>query len=234
MGSSPGNETRMNELNRMRYLQAMGVDAYVSRSQLPGALPTRRLALVAQVPQAPAPPAAQPRGKPGQIPQLDVVEKKPQARQPDAPTQAPIAATPAVRVSLAAVFCAGIAWVESLDDRPLAREQVHLIRAMARAVHDGPASPKVAQFDWPIHNNPQLDQGESAAKAALAAFIQRHIDEQKCRALVVLGKDTGALFEGAQLGGITRVVTHSTLQMIEQTAVKRQVWADLQPLVLRA
>ena len=33
----------MNELRRMAYLNALGVDCYVSRTQLPGAAVTRRL-----------------------------------------------------------------------------------------------------------------------------------------------------------------------------------------------
>jgi hypothetical protein len=36
----------MNELRRMAYLNALGVDCYVSRTQLPGAAVTRRLAIV--------------------------------------------------------------------------------------------------------------------------------------------------------------------------------------------
>ena len=35
----------MNELRRMAYLDALGIDSYVSRSQLPGAALTRRLAI---------------------------------------------------------------------------------------------------------------------------------------------------------------------------------------------
>ena len=224
----------MNELDRMRYLQAMGLEAYVSRRQLPGAAPTRRLVLV------PAPTAAKESviperaaGRPAQRPQLDVA---PEAPTPAARPKAdrPRAAEPTVRFSLAAVFVSGIAWVESLGDRPLAREQVQLIRGMARAVHGKADSPKVAQFDWPIHNNPQLYQGESAASAGVAAFLLRHVDEQKCRGLVILGEEAASLIDVSSLGGLSQVVTRSTLEMIDQPGTKRQVWTDLQPLVLRA
>ena len=45
----------MNELRRMAYLDAMGVDAYVSRGQLAGAALTRRLVIVpARTATAPA------------------------------------------------------------------------------------------------------------------------------------------------------------------------------------
>ena len=227
----------MNELNRMRYLQAIGIDTYVSRSQLPGALPTRRLALVArQAPSISAPQRQEAPAKshPGQMPQMDIPERKRPEPKAEAPSVRPVPTSPAVRFSLAAIFCGGIAWVESLGERPLAKEQVQLIRAMARAVHGSADTPKVAQFDWPVHNNPQLDQGKDAASAALTAFILRHIDEQKCRALVVLGDDATDLFTGAETGGLSRIETCSTVQMIEQPGHKRRVWADLQPLVLRA
>ena len=151
-----------------------------------------------------------------------------------APAVPPLPTSPAVRFRLAAIICGGIAWVESLGERPLAREQVQLVRGMARAVHGSADTPKVAQFDWPIHNNPQLDQGKEAATAALTAFMLRHVEEQKCRALVILGGDASDLFAGAETGQLARIETCSTVQMIEQPGHKRQVWADLQPLVLRA
>ena len=39
----------MNELKRRAYLDALGIDTYVSRGQLGGAAPTRRLAIVPAV-----------------------------------------------------------------------------------------------------------------------------------------------------------------------------------------
>ncbi len=229
---------QMNEPNRMRYLQAMGIDAYVSRSQLPGALPTRRLALVARQAPASAVPQRQEamaKSRPGQMPQVNIPERKQaEPKVQPAPAVRPVPASPAVRFRLAAIFCGGIAWVESLGERPLAKEQVQLIRGMARAVHGSADTPKVAQFDWPIHNNPQLDQGQEAASAALTAFLLRHVDEQKCRALVILGGDASDLFAGSELGGLSRIDTCSTVQMLEQPGHKRHAWADLQPLVLRA
>jgi len=224
----------MNEIDRLRYLQAMGVDAYVSRGQLAGALPSQRLVLVPVITpeakqQEPAPSASRPEPMPG----LDVGGANPAPAASSRPPRSKIIA-PTVRFSLAAVFAGGIGWVESLAGRPLAREQVQLIQGMARAVRGKADTPKVAQFDWPIHNNPQLDQGEAAARAGVLAFLLRHIEEQKCRGLVVLGEDAATYVDADGLGDLSRVCTLSTLQMIEQPAGKRQVWSDLQPLVLRA
>lgn len=222
----------MNEIIRAQYLQAMGMDGYVSRQQLPGAALTRRLAIVRSAPEPVVAKTPVERAKPAQMPELDLVGSKPAPVVPPSPQPRP--ASEAVRFSLVAVFAGGIAWVESLDDRPLAREQVQLIRGMARAVHGSVENPRVAQFDWPMHNNPQLDQGVDAAKAGLSAFLLRHIDEQKCRALVTLGAASTALVPADQLGPINRVDTHSTIEMLEKPGRKQQVWNDLQPLVLRA
>ena len=95
----------MNELNRMRYLQAMGIDAYVSRAQLPGAAPTRRLALVArQAPATAVPPAPEPtKTAPAQMPQLDIPERKRPEPDVQAPAVRPVPSSPAVRFSLAAI-----------------------------------------------------------------------------------------------------------------------------------
>ena len=228
----------MNEINRARYLQAMGIDSYVSRQQLPGAALTRRLVLVPNAAVSVPGKALSEQGHAvtemptPQMPTLDQARDKPVPKSTPKIVQKPV--SPAVRFSLAAVFSGGIAWVESLDGRPLAKEQVQLVRGMARAVHGEVGSPRVAQLDWPIHNNPQLDQGLEAAKAGVAAFLLRHIEEQKCRALVVMGENSRSLLPSALLGDISRVDTLSTVEMLQNPDCKKQVWADLQSIVLQA
>ena len=86
---------------------------------------------------------------------------------------------------------------------PLASDQVQLVQAMARALagvskpslqssseaaRPDAAQPDVQQFRWPIHTNQQLDLGEEAARAALAGFIGRRLEQQQCRGLVLLGE----------------------------------------------
>ena len=232
----------MNELNRMRYLDALGTDSYVSRSQLPGAAPTRRLAIVRSDIPAPAarssaraaPDEAAP-VRPSVMPEIPVLEDVRDSRSaPVAAESAPPRAQgEAVRFSLAAIFVGQIAWIETLDSNPLAKEQVQLIHAMARAVSGEVGRPDVTQFDWPTHQNHQLDLGQEAARAGVAGFLQRQIEQRKCRGLVLLGKACEARVPLAKLGAINAVVTESTLAMLREPARKRQVWQDLQPLVLR-
>lgn len=235
----------MNELSRMRYLDALGIDSYVSRRQLPGAAVTQRLALVRSTPQtaqslAPTAesrpqPQSQPQASPPAMPEMPGLDD---ARASKAPSVEVVPARPrekseAVSFSLAAIFVGQIAWIEELDNRPLAREQVQLVQAMARALHDDIGRPEVTQFDWPTHRNHQLDLGAEAAQAGVAGFLQRQLEQRKCRGLVLLGKNCEARVPLGQLGGITSIVTDSTVAMLQEPARKRQVWRDLKPLVLR-
>jgi hypothetical protein len=226
----------MNEPQRLSYLQAMGIDSYVSRAQLPGAAQTRRAAIVRelQVPPSIGPSTSPPMASqsPPLVPRIDSrVESKPMPS--DAPAS-PRLEGAVVRFNLAAVFVGGVVWLESLDGRPLAREQVKLIHAMARAIRGDVAAPSIAQFDWPMHTSRQLDQGADAAKDALAAFILRHAQEQQCEVVVALGETAAGFIDSAQLATVTLAVTRSTFEMLEDPACKRQVWSDLQSLTRRA
>ena len=234
--------THLNELTRRKYLEAMGISTYVSRGQLPGAAPTRRLVVVRQaVPVAPAshlagsdPDLCASAGSASipAIPRLDgLAEAKLASHAPDRPR--PAHTSQATRFSLAAIFVGGVAWVEELPGRPLAREQVKLIQAMARAIGGDPAQPGIAQFDWPMHNNHQLDLGPEAARAGVAGFLQRQIEQRNCRGLVLLGESGATHVPAEQFGDLVVVRTHATQEMLENPPVKRQVWTDLQPLVQR-
>ncbi len=137
----------MNELRRMAYLDALGIDSYVSRSQLPGAAPTRRLALPSAA-TAPgvaddavgmrvAPPPIRPESKAVGRQQRAVVAA---ARTGDAlprSAAAPGVATPgavAPRFTLVAMVAGDWLWIEELAGMPLTTEQVQLVQSMAQAL----------------------------------------------------------------------------------------------------
>jgi len=238
---------QVNEIRRSVYLRAMGVDSYVSRRQLPGAAETRRLAPLCPVP-APQPPAAVapltdagPMRRPAaavDIPRLD--SGKPAPTSAVAATR-PAPGEPAPRFSLAAISCGGWLWLEELYS-PLSPQQSQLVQAMAEALvsvygnHTAelgsrvPARATASQFDWPMHSNQQLDQGEQAARAGLAAFVQRKLELADCKGLVLLGR---ACEERVALGQLVcrRVArTASTADMLRDPLLKRQVWRDLRML----
>ena len=79
----------MNEIIRAQYLQAMGIDGYVSRQQLPGAALTRRLAIVRSAPEPVVAKTPVERAKPAQMPELDLVGSKPAPVVPPSPQPQP-------------------------------------------------------------------------------------------------------------------------------------------------
>jgi len=230
----------VNELRRMQYLEAIGVDCYMSRSQLPGAAPSKRLALVRRNTPSPAIPVS-PVGQPTRqqkAPGMPKLEASP-PRGPaavsspggtrDAASYSGAEAD-AVQFSLAVMFAGGIAWIEELDDRPLARDQVQLVHGMARALQGQVDAPEVAQFDWPLHSNRQLGLGAEAALAGVSGFLQRQIELRQCRGMVLLGEAVCQRVPSDLVPAPACVRTESTLAMLHSPGLKAQVWRDLQPL----
>jgi len=226
----------MNELRRMAYLDALGVDAYVSRRQLPGAAETRRLAVARPAPAG----APRPGSPPAQITPLPEVvtalDTRPTTREQTAQTPTtPESGAPVPRFSLSAIVAGDWLWLEELGDMPLTMAQVQLVDAMARALHrartgTAPAGkPDTAQFDWPIHTNRQLALDEEAARAAVAGFVRRRLEQFRCTGLVLLGQTCRGRVPAAELD-VPVVHTASSADILARPGLKPQVWCDLQPL----
>ena len=234
----------------------MGIDAYISRSQLPAAAVTRRLAIVRT--QSAADPGAGPlpentptlaagsADRP-QFPKMDATpaELPGSAAEPVAVAAPPSAGESVPAFSLAALVAGDWLWLEELPGVPLAREQVQLIRAIAAVLANeaGEVQPdatrpaatgvQTAQFNWPIHTNQQLDLGPEAARSAVAGFIRRKLDEHGCRGLVLLGRACAARVPLAQLDCPRVVQTVSTAEMLNNALLKKQAWLDLRSLAGR-
>lgn len=231
----------MHELTRRTFLDAMGVDSYVSRSQLPGAAPSRRLLVsrAHEVPQAPA--AESLKQSPVAMPKIDRVARPAPANSnttrkeaaPAAPHVLTTATTsPSISpFSIAAVSLGGWLWLEELPHRVVSRDQVHLVRGMVRALCLEEGELAVSQFDWPIHNNAQLDLTPEAAHAALGGFVYSKVEKQRCKGLVVLGADTLNKLNISQLGIKHCVTTLSTTAMLATPVLKKQAWIELQQII---
>jgi len=240
----------VNELRRMAYLEAMGIDSYVSRAQLPGAAASRRLAIVRSRPQGVAQAQVDTAAASGLLAQAQEALRPASVVPPridtPGPAQAPppqpaaeprVAAATVPRFTLAAIASGGYLWLEQLGGHPLATEQVQLVKAMAGALGrlsaQGPVSvgssrPEVALFNWPIHNNRQLDQSEEAARACVAGFIARKLDQLQSGGLVLLGQHCASRVPVEQLADMRIVTTVSTAEMLADPMLKKQAWLDLQ------
>ncbi|WP_157976466.1 hypothetical protein [Parahaliea mediterranea] len=241
-------------IRQQAYLDALGIACHVSRRDLPGAAPSQRQVVQVAAPVAhgslagqraePAVPASgdvaarlRP-GAPSAIPEAitEAFKDKPDTgrRQPDPvdsqPEPRPAPASPVVRFTLCAAVAGHWLWLEALPRAVLARDQVQLIQAMAQAL-GAPGAPQVAQFDWPPHNNHQLDLGEAAARAALHSFLERQVAERGCRALIVLGEGALAhLGEARPAGADCVIAPASTADMLADPTLKPRVWEAIRPL----
>jgi hypothetical protein len=243
------------EIRRLRYLAAMDVPVYVTRRVLPGAALTRKLALknpsaaltpttaAVQDTQTPASQRSRPhaqalreslRQAPVEIGRERVpATPPPPTSRPDSgsPATADTAATPtaAVRFRLAAVVCAQRLWLEELGEEALAQEQLQLLAAMGYALmHPKSADAPVAvtEFQWPMHENLQLDLGPEEAKASLQGFLQRHLEDNGCVELICLGGAASSLLKGLRLPCASRHLP-SSREVLGNPAIKRDLWQAL-------
>ena len=235
----------MHELSRRTYLESMGIDSYISRGQLPGAAPTQRLVISRRAPVSDA--SATPvQGKVAISVESNTTTAfreaantvKSQIGAVRSTSAAPIveqkaaAAVPAF--TIVAIVAGGCLWLEELSGSPVSRNQVHLIRAMAKALALEEAELDVSQFDWPIHNNAQLDLGEDAVRAALGGFVQRKVEQRKCHGLILLGSACQKRLDTTQLETVHCLHTVGTSEMLHNPQLKKQAWLDLQPLANRS
>lgn len=221
-------------------LQAMGLTLYVARYPLPGAAPS--------LPMDDDPPVVdtaslvetrepdEPGGAGRRLP-ADLLGTVSRGTAPDhdpGPTAVPspqadaATATPTLPApfTLAAVTLGGALWLEELPDAVLGRDQVALMRAICRALDWPMTEVVVNQFAWPMHRNPQFDQGAEAARAALSAFVQRQLEAGQCARLVLLGESARDRLDG--LSGEARVLAiPSTRDMLRQPLLKREAWHAL-------
>ena len=230
----------MHELSRMAYLDALGIDSYVSRAQLPGAAATQRLAIVTASNRQELVASVIPESLRSRT--SLVAEPARSAKVSAEASGASPQSEPVPRFSLTAIVAGDWLWLEELAG-PLTTDQVRLVQSMAQALllcHASPGvevkpavEPEVAQFDWPIHTNHQLDLGEEAARASVAGFVDRRLGEHGCHGLVLLGKACGQRVPRQQIS-VVIVNTMSSAEILAQPALKRQVWRDLLPLARKA
>jgi hypothetical protein len=176
-------------------------------------------------------PATSPGSEKVQIPRVDVPARprKPLTAAREKPASRSDVA-PVNEFSVAAFTTGQWLWLEELPPRQaIMRDQVLLVQAMAQALGWGTQKPDVAQFNWPIHTNKQLDIGEEAARASLGSFVSRKLESEGCRGLVLLGAECQQRLPADFAGINHRVTTLSTMEMLRQPIVKKQVWRDLLP-----
>jgi hypothetical protein len=108
-------------------------------------------------------------------------------------------------------------------------EQLELIAAMSRALqHPGVVEeqPLVAQFDWPMHDNPQFDLGREEAARSLEGFLGRQIEEGGVVELICLGDSAASRVSPLGLACARRRLP-STREILATPLRKRDAWREL-------
>ena len=224
----------MNEIQRLAYLDALGIDSYISRSQLPAAAPSRRLRVVRTVEAAAAASQAAQQLLPA-VPQpesaLDSENQRPTtgAVQPDAAPPTDNDATP--MFSVAACFLAGHCW---LDEIPRARElgdnYLQLLQGICYALGWDARAPVLERFDWPMHHNRQLDQGQATARHGFEGFIRARMERYPVRGVILLGDTEAGWLDPEVFSGLELLTTVSAWRMLKQPELKVEAWRDLKRL----
>ena len=234
----------MNERQRQAYLQAMGVDQYFPRVELPGALPsslreTPALLLEDEaVAEFDAPVSgSQPKPDLQQIKaSMQVVGGNAGAVPAAQPVNKPKRSEPVEAASDIPNFALTIARTESgilILDEGLSAEQdyteyLRLLQNILLAVGAGQQAIQLDPFLWPMVQNAQIDQSETAARQTLSAYLSKLIDDLSIRYLLVMG-DTAEQYL-APVDSLLLVKTVSALHMLANPELKRQAWSDLQVL----
>lgn len=239
----------MNEANRMAYLDAMEIDCLVSRRDLPGAKPSRRVPL--PVPQLPAlsptphdPVQALREGiaaapdtrspapggtDSGRIQKVDAPAPATPLQTPPPQPADPDAELPIFSLAVSAV--GGCLWLDQLPPgRGVSAEYGQLLEAICRALALPAAAAEVSLFSFPMADLPQLGRDLPAARDALQGFLTGRVEQLQARAVILLGQFEEPWFNRDCLGTAPIIETVSAWQMLRQPELKRVAWIDLKAL----
>ena len=220
------------EMARRQALEAMGIDVYVSRYDMPGAAPAVRQRLVqadaAEVVSSDIPARAAIANTVSTAP-APRAEWSTNTERTPTPSQSggvsPAKSTETVTFSMLLASAGPFLWVEQLADGLLRQDQLALINAMARAL-SADVSVRQQQFDWPMRGNAALSGDAESAKQALQGLIQRMAREVDAKRVVVMGACPFLPDRIAQ----SAVVIPATMAMLQNPALKREAWQALKPL----
>jgi hypothetical protein len=225
---------------RSRYLQAMGVDIYLPRLQLPGA----RESVVcgwdataigqmepAEAVVAPAPTedvstdaiAAPPAVRRATVIDVELARPAPAAPVSRPPARADADAIPHFSLQLVRTDI-GVLVVDDAPGRDSPRaDYQRFIANLLYALYRRQAQISTDLFLWPMAKNPSQDHSEQAARESLGARLHRELTERGVQTLLVLG-ETAAHWVDRELPALHGV---SGWVCLGDGAAKRQLWLQL-------
>lgn len=223
------------------YLDAMGIDTYVSRWQPSGALFTQRIALAKRANTATDLTSLQD-AVPAPVSSRKAAREEPIAGAAPGAIQtggdAAAHAVGAEHFSLLIVELGGWVWIEELVDSEGLHEQQALLHAIGSALGlikiGAEAQLSSTLFDWPMHANRQLDQGEEAGRASATGYLRRRLDQAECHGLVALGTAIEKRVAWQELDDSPVLRTVGMADVLRDPMLKPVVWRDLKPHLFKA
>lgn len=225
----------MNELQRLCYLDAMGVDSYVPRLQLPAAKASQLcvVPVVAQLESAAAlqvemvaaatlganstatsAVTAVSSGAKAARALFDEPEKK-RVKSPAVTVdqlEKTAGSTPIVpQFSLSIIRCSNILIMDdALPGQVNPEEYLQLLQNMLFALGDGRAQLIMDKFAWPMSKRTQVDQSEIAVRQTLESFLAKQVDLLNTRYVLAMG-ETAARYISAEKLERGVFIKHPTL-----------------------
>lgn len=230
----------MNEVQRLAYLRALGVESFCSRRDLPGALPSKRVRVVrrrrleAQILAPSAPQARLSAKSPGGGLRAPAPSARLEAPGEPAATDLPARAGGLDEMpifTLAVATAGGCLWLDSLPPgRRPGPEYAQLLDAISRSLELPDGEVDVAQFDFPMSGALRLGKDLDAARDALQGYLVRRLEQLSPRVVVLLGDLDQPWFNRECLGDCRVINTVSAWRMLREPRLKPVAWADLKRL----
>ena len=233
----------MNEVQRLAYLRALGVESFCSRRDLPGALPSKRVRVIRRrrlAEQVLAESGQQARRarvsskfpgrdlrEPASSFRLEASGKPAATDQPargDGLEEMPI-------FTLAVATAGGCLWLDSLPPgRRPGPEYAQLLDAISRSLDFPDGEVDVAQFDLPMSGALRLGGDLDAARDSLQGYLVRRLEQLSPRVVVLLGDLDQPWFNRECLVDCRVINTVSAWRMLREPRLKSVAWADLKRL----
>ncbi len=231
------------EATRLAYLDAMGVESFFPRVELPGAPP----AVLCETLPEPAVAEELPAVNRSEVPPVTGLDReallkelKPREGSVVAPAPKPVAAPEAsaekIEFTLRFYQVAGLAMI--VDSSPMATPEsailqfsANLFLALSRQIGDWEGSIKENMhhhlFRWPLVGNAQIATDAGAAREAVTAAVVGNCERAAIPRIVLLG-EMATRFASVDQPNCAVVRGESVAHYLQTPLAKRELWQSLQ------
>ena len=221
------------EIRRRKILSLMDQDVYISRYDLPGAAKTKRFGLVDKVKSE-----SISEGLPKNDKSADEFKmNRSKYSHSENNKDKNVIFTPKetsekagqnnIAFSAIAFFSDRFLWLEDLQNNPFLEDQRQLITDINAVMEGERKILEVANFDWPVHNNPQFDNSLEAAATSLGGFLDRLNTTFHWEKIFLLGESEITRFNlSGNLSSLVKL-SISSREMLLKPETKRVFWSEL-------